>query len=114
MSNSKWMKRVAAIAIFAGVCLAADWPQFRGPNGSGVGHAASLPSEFGPQKNVVWKTAIPFGHSSPVISGDLICLTGVEDSVRSGVTDQKDKFTDRGKLYTFAIDRRTGEIVWKR
>jgi hypothetical protein len=76
------MVRIVAITIVAGICLAADWPQFRGPNGSGVGNAARLPIEFGPEKNVVWKTPIPFGHSSPVIAGDLIFLTGVEDGVR--------------------------------
>src|SRR5579859_3826214 len=113
MSDSRQMVRIAAIAIVAGFCLAADWPQFRGPNGSGVGQAARLPAEFGPQKNVVWKTSIPFGHSSPVISGDLIFLTGVEDGVRAGAGTDKDKWVDKGKLFTFAVDRRTGKIVWK-
>src|ERR1700730_14381805 len=114
MSDSRLMLRIAAIAIVAGICLAADWSQFRGPNGSGVGNAVRLPIEFGPRKNVVWKTPIPFGHSSPVIARNLIFLTGVEDGVRAGVGNEKDKFFDRGKLYTFAVDRRTGKIVWQR
>jgi outer membrane protein assembly factor BamB len=108
------MVRIAAITIVAGICLAADWPQFRGPNGSGVAKAGRLPVEFGPEKNVVWKTGIPYGHSSPVIAGDLIFLTGVEDGVRAGVGTEKDKFVDRGKLFTFAVDRRSGKIFWRR
>ncbi len=53
------------------------WPQFRGPNGSG--HAAedqNPPVKFGPTQNVLWKTPVPLGHSSPCIWGDHIFLTG--------------------------------------
>src|SRR5579862_3055710 len=104
--------RVLLFAI-AAASFAGDWSQFRGPNGSGVGDAAHLPSQFGPNKNVVWKTAIPFGHSSPVIAGDLIFLTGAEggalaDAGREKVVDQG------GRLFTFAVSRVTGKIVWKR
>ena len=51
---------------WAALLSGADWPQFRGPNASGVSDTVGLPSEFGPSKNVVWKTALPAGHSSPV------------------------------------------------
>ena len=61
--------------LIAATLQAADWPQFRGVNGAGTSSAERLPVSFGPSKNVVWKTSIPFGHSSPVISGDLIFLT---------------------------------------
>ena len=40
-----------------------DWPQFRGPNSSGVSTNRNLPIEFSPTRNVVWKTALPPGHS---------------------------------------------------
>jgi hypothetical protein len=36
-----------------------EWPQFRGPNASGVSDESKLPVEFGPDRNVVWKTAVP-------------------------------------------------------
>jgi outer membrane protein assembly factor BamB len=83
------MTRIAAVVIAAGACSAADWLQFRGPNGSGVGNADRLPIKFGPQQNVVWKTSVPFGHSSPVIAGNLIFLTAVEDAVRANVRSEK-------------------------
>ena len=38
----------------------AQWTQFRGPNGSGVGADTGYPVEFSPSKNVVWKTAVYF------------------------------------------------------
>src|SRR5213593_2639829 len=58
------------------VCMAAaDWPQFRGVNASGVSDATNLPVEFGPAKNVIWKTSLPAGHSSPVLTADRIFVT---------------------------------------
>ncbi len=105
--------RILAVAIFVGAGFGGDWSQFRGPNGSGVGDAVQLPSEFGPNKNVVWKTPVPFGHSSPVIGGDLIFLTGAEGGSRSDAG--REKVVDQGgKLFTLAIERRTGKIVWRR
>ena len=77
---------------------AADWPRFRGPNGAGVAETAALPDSIGPDKHVVWKTALPPGHSSPVISGDRIFVTAFEGD----------------KLFTIALDRGSGKILWRR
>jgi outer membrane protein assembly factor BamB len=78
--------------------LAADWPQFRGINATGVADEKNLPVEFGPAKNVVWKTPLPPGHSSPSIAGDRIFLTAFEGE----------------KLFTIALDRATGRVLWRR
>jgi outer membrane protein assembly factor BamB len=78
--------------------LGADWPQFRGVNATGVAEDTNLPVQFGPDTNVVWKTLLPMGPSSPSIAGDRIFLTGVENK----------------KLFTFALDRATGRILWRR
>jgi outer membrane protein assembly factor BamB len=82
----------------AAVLLASEWSQFRGPNASGVSEETNLPVEFGPDKNVVWKTPIPPGHSSPSIGADRIFLTAVEQE----------------KLFTIALDRASGRILWRR
>jgi outer membrane protein assembly factor BamB len=106
--------RLAALAVLSlGWAPAADWPQFRGPNASGVSDATRLPVQFGPDKNVVWKTALPFGHSSPVIWGDRIFLTGAEGGKREDAGRQK-VVDAGGALYTICVDRRTGRILWKR
>ena len=78
--------------------LAADWPQFRGVNATGVAEETGLPEVFSPQQNVVWKTALPRGYSSPSLAGDKIFVTGVESE----------------KLLTFALDRATGRVLWRR
>ncbi|HRJ17485.1 MAG TPA: hypothetical protein PLF84_00515, partial [Bryobacteraceae bacterium] len=47
-------------------CMAApEWTRFRGPNGTGVNESGPLPVEFGREKNLVWRTALAPGYSSP-------------------------------------------------
>jgi len=75
----------------------ARWPQFRGPNGSGVCDACRLPVAFGPG-NQLWKVAVPPGHSSPVLWDDHIFLTAVEG----------------GRLWTIALRARDGKERWRR
>ncbi len=77
---------------------AADWPQFRGPEGSGISESGAPPVEFGPNRNVIWKTTLPPGHSSPVLTEDHIFVTAFEDE----------------KLLTIALDRESGRILWRR
>jgi outer membrane protein assembly factor BamB len=79
------------------VAATADWPRFRGPDGAGVG-AGDFPTQFGPVSNVVWKTVVPSGHSSPCITGGRIFLTGFENE----------------RLLTLCLDRHTGREVWRR
>ncbi len=87
---------------------------FRGVNGSGVAPVGGAPVHFGPSTNVVWKTPIPFGHSSPVIAGGLIFLTGAEGGERVDA-GRGDKVRDEGgKLFTLCLDRKTGRILWHR
>ena len=81
--------------------LSADWPQFRGPNASGVAAPdAAPPVEFGPSKRLLWKQALPVGHSSPVVWGDRIFLNGFEP--------------DSKKLELICVAAKTGAILWRR
>jgi len=77
--------------------LTNEWPQFRGPNGTGVAEGSSLPAKFSAKENVVWKTSIPFARSSPVVTADRVFLTASEGD----------------KLLTLALDRKTGKVVWR-
>ena len=56
-----------------------QWPRFRGPNGSGVADADKPPITFGPSSNLIWKTPVPPGHSSPVVWNDHLFLTAIEN-----------------------------------
>ena len=107
------MVRWIGLCILIASSASAQWMQFRGPNGSGIAEGSKLPVVLDPKKGFAWKTDLPSGHSSPIISGDLIFLTAAEggaraDSTRSKVIDQG------GKLLTICLNRRTGAIVWKK
>lgn len=65
----------ALIGAWITSAAAEDWSQFRGPNGTGVSATTGLPTEFGPGKNMIWKTALPPGHSSPVLMANRIFVT---------------------------------------
>jgi outer membrane protein assembly factor BamB len=86
------------ILAMSGTALAGEWRQFRGPNASGLSDERNLPVEFGSDKNLVWKTPLPPGHSSPVLTADRIFLTAEAEK----------------KLLVFSLDRATGKILWRR
>jgi outer membrane protein assembly factor BamB len=98
MTRNTWIT-VAATMILSSFAGAADWPQFRGPNASGIGDGKP-PVEFGPSKNVLWKTAVASGLSSPVVAKGRIFLTDFD--------------RDTKQLSTLCIDQRSGKILWRR
>ena len=99
MELSKMLKTIALLLFAFPLTINAsdEWSQFRGPNGSGVSETKGLPTEFGPGKNVVWKTELPPGHSSPVLTRDRIFVTAHNNN----------------KLLVICLDRQTGKILWQ-
>ena len=103
------MRRASLIALLALVVLSslvgatttsgkAWWPQFRGPNSSGLGEGKP-PVTFGPDQNVRWKTAVGPGLSSPIVWEGRIFLTEFDRA--------------NNRLATLGIDRRTGKVLWR-
>ncbi len=93
--------RFAMIILVAGFAMsghAANWPQFRGPNCSGLAENEEPPTVFSEQTNLVWKVKVPLGHSSPVIWQDRIFLTGYNEK----------------ELQSLCFDRKGGELKWSR
>ena len=96
------------LCLLGTIAIAQDWPQFRGPAGDGHSPATDLPTQWGEDKNVVWKSALPGrGWSSPTLVGDRIYLTA---AVATG-NDQDALKADRS-LRTLCINARFGDIVW--
>ncbi len=80
--------------------LSQEWTRFRGPNGTGISSATTVPVSF-TQSDFNWKTALPgVGHSSPVIWGKKVFLTSAEE--------------DKGKRHAFCIDATDGTILWSK
>lgn len=90
---------LAATFVFSTTIVeAAEWTRFRGTNGTGVAEDVSLPAEFGPEKNLVWKAEVPFSSSSPVLVNDALYLTASNDD----------------HLLVLQLDAKTGAITWQR
>jgi outer membrane protein assembly factor BamB len=104
------------------VC-AADWPQFRGPQASGVDPSAPAPMHWtvASGKNIRWRTPIPgLAHASPIVHGERIY---VATAVRPGKADLKVGLygdigsandQERHEWRLLALDKSTGKILWNK
>ncbi len=100
------------------------WPQFRGPDSSGVQEGFSTPVRWNVEerKGVAWKTPIPgLGHSSPVIWGDQLYVTTAVSSqgnvdlkvgLYGDISASPDESVHAWKVY--CLDKNTGRILWGR
>ena len=76
----------------------ASWPQFRGPNGSGVAVGARPPVRIGPEEDVLWRVEVPWSPSSPCVWGERIFFTTFSD----------------GELEVRCHDVADGRVLWVR
>jgi len=66
---------LAALAVAAPV-FADNWPQWRGPAGTGVSAEKNLPLHWGTNENVRWRVPLPErGNSTPILWGKRVFLT---------------------------------------
>jgi outer membrane protein assembly factor BamB len=80
--------------------LHSNWPRFRGPGGDGHSPEVDLPAEWGPTKNLAWKTRLPgVGASSPVVWGDRIFLTATQEKGH--------------RRLLLCLNRRDGSVRWQ-
>ena len=86
------------VALAAAAPAAAQWGQFRGPNGAGIDASAGYPVVFSPTDHVIWKAALPFARSSPVVVGSHVYVTATEGE----------------RLLTICLDAATGHERWRR
>ncbi|MEW6207106.1 MAG: PQQ-binding-like beta-propeller repeat protein, partial [Acidobacteriota bacterium] len=106
-----------------------NWPQWRGPSGSGISNEKNLPTEWSATKNIRWKTRISGrGHSSPIVWGNRVFLTtSIEGLVIEGAEAVRHVYkgqeyrhpdstgaTNDQTLKLICIDSDTGKIVWER
>lgn len=98
------MHRSLGIFLFAvtvpGFATAADWPQWRGPERTGISRETGLLKEWPKDGPVLrWQaTKIGTGYSSPAV---------VKGSVYLQTTEDNEEFT-------LALDEKTGKQLWKK
>lgn len=82
------------------IASAANWPAWRGPEGSGVTTEKNLPLRWGTNENVRWRVALPDrGNSTPIVWDDRVFVT------------QAIEKENRRTLLCF--DRKTGKQLWR-
>jgi outer membrane protein assembly factor BamB len=79
---------------------AANWPGWRGPNGTGISHEKTLPLKWSTNESVRWRVDLPGrGNSSPIVWGDRVFVT------------QAVSADNRRTLMCF--DRASGKLLWQ-
>jgi len=100
------MPRATAIAVLfflTPALLGADWLQFRGSDNRGVADNEKLPTKFGPEENVAWKTPLP-GKAvcGPIVIGDRVVVTAASGAVL------------QDRLHVICLAAKSGQQLWQR
>jgi outer membrane protein assembly factor BamB len=117
--NRAWTSLAASalgLAIASTAACGADWPQFRGPDGSSLASGAHLPTHWGrpgdadaaggkeawQKENIAWRVELPGrGLSSPIVVAGRVIVT-----CSSG--------TLQDRLHVLCIDAGGGRLLWHR
>jgi outer membrane protein assembly factor BamB len=119
---------IVLLALGATLSAGENWPQWRGPGSQGISSEAALPTEWSSVKNIVWKTALPAGHSSPIVWENRIFLTAaiegevvpgakaVNHTVDGQVWLHPDSVAADKKqtLKLLSLDAGSGKVLWER
>ena len=108
--------KILIILLTVGLSLASlhagqpEWPQFRGPSGSGIAAADAHPATtWSATQNMKWKVALPGpGSSSPIIAGERVfitCYSGYGDG-SSGAGPEK------LQRHLVCLERNSGKVLW--
>jgi outer membrane protein assembly factor BamB len=73
---------LAGLLFGCALAAGANWPRFRGPNGTGVASDKDVPVQWTAQ-DVLWKAPLPGGgHSSPIVWGNRVFVEAATASER--------------------------------
>lgn len=98
MMRFAWLGLIFLVAVVS--AEAQEWSRFRGPNGTGLSPAATIPVTW-TEKDFNWKVTLPGkGHSSPVVWGDRIFVTSGESKT--------------GKRWVICVSAAEGKTLWSR
>src|SRR5438105_1138418 len=92
---------LCCLAFLSWQSLAAPWPRFRGPNGTGTVADKQVPIHWTEASGVLWKKALPgTGNSSPIVWGERLF-------VESASKDGKERLL-------LCLNVQEGNILWTR
>lgn len=94
------MSLLACVFYAIGPAFAGPWPQWRGPQSSGVSEEPEPPVSWNATQGIRWKRPLQVqGFSSPIVWGDRIFLTGVDE---------------KNRIQVLSLRRSDGEILWQK
>lgn len=123
--NPNWLSSslgvVLAVLVTSDVSRG-DWPQWRGPLGTGVAPTGKPPTEWNTDTNILWRLELEGeGHGTPVVSEGLIFFTTAipvgppfapRKSGRPGAHDNRN-VTNKYRFEAWAVDAKAGGLRWK-
>jgi outer membrane protein assembly factor BamB len=119
LALGRWT-RLAAIGLicattspWTAVSVSADWPRFRGPNGSGVAEDKEpTPTTWSSTENLKWKIPLPgAGASCPIVVGDKVFVTSYSGY---GIGRDSGGTPKDVKRHLSCIERETGKTLWEK
>jgi outer membrane protein assembly factor BamB len=89
------------LAAFTSFAVAENWPQWRGPLGTGISQETKAPTIWSKDKNIKWQIQLPGpGNSTPIVWEDKVFVTCADKSGKQ-----------RG---TYCFDRNSGKELWQK
>ena len=93
-------RSLVVVLLCGSTSSAQEWTRFRGPNGTGISEATTIPTTW-TEADFNWKIELPGnGHSQPVLWGDKIFLTCSND--------------EGAERVVLCLDVASGDTVWKK
>jgi outer membrane protein assembly factor BamB len=91
---------LVTLALVPLCAAAANWPGWRGPEGTGVSADKNLPLKWGRDENVRWRVDLPGrGNSSPIVWGQKVFVAQA--------------VTEGSRRTLMCFDRDTGKLLWQ-
>ena len=93
---------IALCVGFTSAALADNWPQWRGPQRSGITSDTGVPTTWSATENVRWKVPLPGqGISNPIVWEDRVFVTSSDGP-------------EQNELHVVCLDRNSGRERWHR
>lgn len=99
---------------------AANWPQYRGVQASGIDASAPLPTQWNVEtgENIRWQTPVPgLAHASPIVWGERVYIAtavGGKQDLKVGLYGNIDsvKNDEAYEWRLLALEKGTGKVLW--
>ena len=98
-----------------------NWPQFRGPNASGISEdAAPVVWNVETGENIRWQRPVPgLGHASPIVWQDRLYVAtavkpGGKPELKIGLYGEGNSYAEKvpHQWRLMCLDKKSGEILW--